>query len=133
MPMDRTLYPDNWDEIAFRVKTLANWRCVECDRPCRRTGESLGEFLERVEDEANPFAHELPRSLSDRSSCKLGRFTLTVAHLDHQPSNCDLSNLRAWCSVCHLRYDGQQMATKRRLKQERLGQLSLLGCSDEKG
>ena len=30
---------------------------------------------------------------------------LTVAHLDHQPENCDPSNLRAWCQRHHLAYD----------------------------
>lgn len=30
---------------------------------------------------------------------------LTVAHLDHDPRNCDPSNLKALCQRCHLRYD----------------------------
>lgn len=37
-----------------------------------------------------------------------GRFVtivLTIAHLDHQPENCDPANLRAWCQRCDLRYD----------------------------
>lgn len=25
-------YPDNWDEIAHRVKEAAGWRCIRCDR-----------------------------------------------------------------------------------------------------
>ncbi|MGB3492792.1 MAG: hypothetical protein WBA57_08690 [Elainellaceae cyanobacterium] len=126
MPMDRTLYPPDWDEIAFQIKEAAGWRCVKCDRPCRRTGESIGEFLERIDGERNPFIHELPRSLMDEGDSRLGRFTLTVAHLNHNPADCDPSNLRAWCSVCHCRYDLAAMPLKKRLKQERLGQLSLL-------
>jgi hypothetical protein len=43
---------------------------------------------------------------------------LTVAHLDHDPRNCDLANLRALCQQCHLRYDqvhhGQSSAQTRR-------------------
>lgn len=33
------------------------------------------------------------------------RVVLTVAHLDHQPENCDPENLRAWCQRCHNTYD----------------------------
>jgi hypothetical protein len=33
------------------------------------------------------------------------RVVLTVAHLDHQPENCDPANLRAWCQRCHNAYD----------------------------
>lgn len=29
----RSLYPDNWPEIAARIKELANWRCEVCGRP----------------------------------------------------------------------------------------------------
>jgi len=30
---------------------------------------------------------------------------LTIAHLDHQPKNCDDGNLRACCQRCHNTYD----------------------------
>lgn len=30
---------------------------------------------------------------------------LTIAHLDHNPSNNDHENLRCWCQKCHLNYD----------------------------
>jgi hypothetical protein len=54
---------------------------------------------------------------------------LTVAHLDHNPANCDRANLRALCAPCHCRYDLQpsSMAVKKRLKAERQGQLTLEG------
>lgn len=29
----RSEYPDNWDEIANRIKELAGWRCEACGRP----------------------------------------------------------------------------------------------------
>lgn len=40
--------------------------------------------------------------------------TLTVAHLDHTPENCDRQNLMAMCAPCHLRYDARQHAETRR-------------------
>ncbi|MBD2001890.1 MULTISPECIES: HNH endonuclease [Cyanophyceae] len=113
MPMDRSLYPPNWDEIATQIKQAANWLCRECGRQCRRPGETLVEFCKRRNQ---PW---------DEVMAHPQRFTLTVAHLDHIPANCDPSNLKALCSGCHCRYDLKAMPLKKRLKRERLGQLSL--------
>lgn len=77
MPMDRSRYPADWDAIARRVKDEAGWWCEGCGKQCRRPGE--------------PFDSH--------------RRTLTVAHLDHDPSNCRRDNLAALCAPCHLRYD----------------------------
>src|SRR5690606_29888023 len=88
MPMKRELYPANWDEIALAIKCAADWKCQECGKQCRRPGE--------------PFITH--------------RNTLTTAHLDHNPENCDSSNLRALCAPCHLRYDAPAKARKRREK-----------------
>lgn len=35
------------------------------------------------------------------------KIVLTVAHLDHQPENCDDDNLKAMCQKCHNNYDRQ--------------------------
>ena len=80
MPMERRRYPRDWDEIAFRVKEEAGWRCQVCGKDCRRPGEKFDTH----------------------------RRTLTVAHLDHTPENCDRDNLMAMCAPCHLRYDKEQ-------------------------
>lgn len=48
---------------------------------------------------------------------KTVEIALTIAHLDHQPENCDPDNLRAWCQRCHNRYDApyrRQNAAARR-------------------
>ncbi len=39
---------------------------------------------------------------------------LTIAHLDHDPTHNDPSNLRAFCQRCHLRYDREHHAKTRR-------------------
>ena len=36
------------------------------------------------------------------------KVVLTTAHLDRDPWNCDLANLRAMCPRCHLAYDRDQ-------------------------
>nr|WP_290226365.1 HNH endonuclease [Trichocoleus desertorum] len=131
MPMNRKLYPKNWDAIALAIKTEVNWTCENCDRPCRRPGETDGDLQDRIYNEHAQWWDDLWETEDDEEfgeieHIKPVRFTLTVAHLDHQPENCDRSNLRAWCSVCHCRYDLKAMPLKKRLKAEREGQLNLL-------
>jgi hypothetical protein len=132
MPMQRDLYPSDWDEIARSIKEAAGWQCQECGRPCRRPGESIDNLVIRLQiDHYNDWADELADWVEDdefgyhEAPVRVGRFVLTVAHLNHQPADCHPENLRALCAPCHLRYDASQMALKRRLKQEREGQLTL--------
>jgi hypothetical protein len=118
--MDKRLYPENWADIARAVKDEAGWKCEECRRPCRMPGESIALFCERVKT-GRMSECEIVRDVLDKPT----RYVLTVAHLDHQPQNCDRANLRALCAPCHCRYDLAAMALKKRLKAERLGQLNL--------
>ncbi len=87
MPMRRELYPADWNQIALAVKEDADWRCEGCGKQCRRPGE--------------PFDTH--------------RRTLTVSHQDHNPANCERSNLKALCAPCHLRYDAGHHAESRRM------------------
>lgn len=111
MPMQRHLYPSNWDEIAFVIKHQAQWTCQQCHKVCRKPGETKEEFTKRLGYSGNIE--------------KLGRYTLTVAHINHIASDCRVENLRAWCSSCHGTYDLKQMSLKKYLKRERHGQLRL--------
>ncbi|NEP59023.1 MAG: hypothetical protein F6K31_18705 [Symploca sp. SIO2G7] len=126
MPMIRDLYPANWDEIALQIKTEANWCCAECGRPCRQPGESPEDAIARIERSNHPKVSELWDVVEDAEPvARLGRFKLTVAHLDHEPGNCDRNNLKALCAPCHGTYDLKQMGRKRVLKAERAGQLRI--------
>lgn len=130
MPMDRSLYPDNWDAIATNIKNEANWTCTECDRPCRRPGETNEQLFDRLTARwANDWWKEINTEAHGWVVIEApGRYILTVAHLDHRPGNCDRTNLKALCAPCHCRYDLQpsSMFVKRQLKLERKGQLTLL-------
>lgn len=112
MPMDRSLYPSDWEDIATRIKNAADWKCQDCRRQCKRPDQDWAEFISMG-------------CLSGEMEIKLGQFVLTVAHLNHIPSDCSDENLRALCTVCHLRHDNRFRALRRRLKRERLGQLTL--------
>ena len=117
--MDRGLYPENWEQMAFDIKQAANWTCEGCGRPCIRPGESVAAFAGRI-------AEQMPLWLAFDPANHPRRFLLSVAHLDHLPQNSDRANLKAWCCPCHCRYDLAQMSRKKRLKAEREGQLSML-------
>lgn len=132
MPMDKKRYPKNWRAIAFQIKEKANWHCENCDRPCRRPQEDRFEFENRLEQ--SPWGDELYKQEYDEELgavliSKINRFTLTVAHLNHTPEDCRPENLKALCSVCHLRYDAAHHVNSAKVnrykKREAVGQLTL--------
>ena len=131
MPMDRSRYPKNWDAIALAIKNEANWHCEDCKRPCRKPGVDWMDFCLWLQNGGSTWYGQTFEEVHDDETGEWGtiekpqRFTLTVAHLDHTPENCDRRNLKALCSPCHCRMDLKAMQTKKRLKAERLGQLSL--------
>ena len=69
----------------------------------------------------HPGARRCTERHGEKADWAKGRVVLTVAHLDHNPQNCSLSNLRAMCQRCHLRYDSPHhrknaAATRRKKK-----------------
>ncbi|ACA99866.1 MULTISPECIES: hypothetical protein [Cyanophyceae] len=135
MPMKRELYPDNWEAIALEIKESVHWFCEKCGRPCRRPGEDWFDFLEKLQSTFPQWYQQYEEEVYDDDTGewgyieKRGRFILTVAHLDHNPANCDRQNLKALCSVCHLRNDHshhlKNASRTRFLKKQVDGQLSL--------
>jgi hypothetical protein len=137
---NRHLYPKNWDEISRAIRDRANWRCEQCGKPCRKPGESWDYFRDRLGKtrDALRWWSETYEVVDDEEFGmieipKPTRFTLTVAHLDHDPVNCALENLKALCAPCHLRYDARdnakrQAKTRAKKKAERdqeIGQMEL--------
>lgn len=87
MPMNRALYPDDWDDIATAIKEAAGWRCEHCGKQCRRPDE--------------PFDTH--------------KRTATVAHLNHCEADCRPENLACLCAPCHLAYDAPHKRLTRRV------------------
>ncbi|KKK44213.1 hypothetical protein LCGC14_3167410, partial [marine sediment metagenome] len=109
-PCNYSLYPRNW-ATEIRPAIL------------RRAGEDY-----ELGTEAHcEFCHLVNRTLVRRSWKLDGtptRVILTVAHLDHDPSNNDPENLRALCQMCHNVYDRpvrliNAAYTRRRTQQQR--------------
>jgi len=46
------------------------------------------------------------------------RVILTVAHMDHDPANNDMRNLRAWCQRCHNTWDAPMRAAGVKARRE---------------
>lgn len=121
MPMIRSLYPLEWEQIALAVKTAADWTCQECGRPCRKPGESIAQLFQRLPC----WIREGNASLLSTMARKPQRWTLTTAHLNHDPGDCRWENMKAMCAPCHCRYDAPRKAADRRAKKVHPSQLRI--------
>jgi 5-methylcytosine-specific restriction endonuclease McrA len=91
-PENRKRYPSNWKSISDDIRRVrARNRCE---------GSPAYPDCGAV----NGMPHPVTGSL----------VVLTVAHLDHQPENCDPENLKAWCQRCHNTYDAEHRRQTRR-------------------
>jgi hypothetical protein len=127
MPMDLSRYPQDWKAIALKLKKDAEWVCQQCNKPCRKQGESVADFEKRLSEDWKPLLSE---KLEDHERTgvvqyKPKRFLLTVAHLDQDPSNISSKKLKVLCAPCHLRCDVKFRGYNRRRLLERREQLSL--------
>lgn len=101
-PENLRLYPKDWPAISRSIRDRSGGQC-ECRGEC-------GLHHDRRCDERHCQPAQWAR----------GRVVLTVAHLDHDPGNCDPANLRAMCQRCHNRYDQpQRQANARRTRRGR--------------
>lgn len=127
-PENRARYPKDWPAISAQARERARWRCEKCGV---RNGALGGRTRDGAWHAALPLGERSlrlewpkPGTLAwcsgHDSQLRIVRIVLTVAHLDHEPENCDPSNLRAWCQRCHLRYDhAHHMANARATRQAR--------------
>lgn len=119
-PENKALYPPNWIAISQRIRERAGHRCENCDLP-------NGGLIHRKVDGGHRWPsqqemdmyHDMLRQHYSRQQAAramgLTRIVLTVAHLDHNPTNCADDNLRALCQYCHLTYDAKHHAQTARL------------------
>jgi hypothetical protein len=117
MPMNRELYPENWEEIALAIKNENNWTCAQCRKICRKPGERLALFCKRI-NEWREVANN-PQS-----------FTLTRAdYPDRDSANCTENDLITLCAQYHLKLDVKQHTQSRvtnQIEQQKVtGQLNI--------
>lgn len=132
-PENRHRYPADWPQIRLQVLEEARYQCqwdgcsarhhaVGCWRMARTGwvwqplsgsgpvdaagwGQSWPDLQLLDYAEAREFAqaHNEGPVVDGRAIV----IVLTIAHLDHEPENCERSNLRALCQRHHLHYDQQ--------------------------
>ena len=125
MPTDMTKYPKGWKtEIRPSILRRAGGsgddprvgaRCEICgvrNYDLRKTTEdnAWNEGLYGSWAQARAAQQFMKSNYQEHYSI----IVLTIAHLDHDPANCDESNLLALCQRCHNRMDAQFRADRRR-------------------
>jgi hypothetical protein len=144
MPMDKSRYPVNWNEIATAIKEAAGWKCEEC-------GAKHGDYIVRSDIDGAYFiildmetmwfkypdgtpVFEYPEEYAANPTV---RVKLTVHHIgvdkpDGTPGSpedkmdCRTENLIALCPRCHLIADMPGNIPKRkftRLEHKRQAQV----------
>lgn len=95
-PENRHLYPPFWRKLSAHIRFVrANNCCEVCGAVNREPHPVTGS-----------------------------KVVLTVAHLDHDPTNNRFSNLKAMCQRCHLTYDAPHHARNAALtRQKQQGRL----------
>ena len=109
-PELRPLYPPHWHELSSRVRfERAGGRCQRCRRPhltsvrCLPDGRWFDEQTAAWRDRQGRTARW--PDLIEATQFRMTRVVLAAAHLDSDPTNNRLKNLRALCQRCHLLHD----------------------------
>jgi len=115
MPIDYKNYPANWKtEIRPAILERANNCCEFCGVHNHSDGfrNKEGRFyttefiIEELESTGlDMFDDELSHCIQNDGKAKPIKIVLTIAHLDHDTTNNDPTNLKALCQRCHNRYD----------------------------
>jgi hypothetical protein len=106
-PENKHLYPDNWKQISEDIRfNRAQNKCECCGLP------------------NHCYVHSQTRSLCLKDEDYAIRIVLTVAHLDHDPTNNEYSNLKAMCQKCYNNHDKEHRKANRK-KSKLINQLKL--------
>lgn len=122
-PMKRELYPSDWPAIRAKVKERAGNKCEGCGVANHAVGarDKRGDW--HNQDEIDHMNSDVGYSMFGEYP-KIIRIVCTTAHLDHNPGNNDLANLKFWCQACHNRYDSpmrvRNAAKTRQAKREQI-------------
>ena len=106
----RPLYPPNWPELSRQVRfERASGVCQVCGRPhgervrCLPDGRWFDPARNMWRDQRGRPARWL--DLVEVIGMRATRVVLAAAHLDHDPANNRLRNLRSLCQRCHILHD----------------------------
>ena len=106
----RQLYPTYWPELSRRVRfDRARGKCERCQRPHGITIRCLpdGRWFDPMDRTWRDGRGRLARwpTLVEAIEMRTTRVILAAAHIDNDPANNRLRNLRSLCQRCHLIHD----------------------------
>lgn len=115
MPIDYSKYPGTWKtEIVPKVIARAKNLCEECGLENHSTVWAVKFYIKNEKGKYvirqiwfRVKADALRECKGYELRCKTVKVVLTIAHLDHDEENHEVSldRLKALCQICHLRYD----------------------------
>jgi len=109
-PELRPLYPPHWRELSARVRfERARGKCQGCGRPHLAQLRCLPD-ARWFDESAASWRDRRGRStrwpdLVEATWLRTTRVVLAAAHLDSDPTNNRLANLRSLCQRCHMLHD----------------------------
>lgn len=109
MPVDYRNYPKDWKQISNRIRfERAEGKCEQCGVAHGDIGYWLhGEWhsFERLMDVLDNSGIDLISEAGVPGDKMPTKIILGTAHLDHDVTNNEESNLMALCQLCHLNHD----------------------------
>lgn len=109
---NRHKYPANWyNEIRPAILVRASFSCEEC--------KSKANTWYWFEQGVKKFCHhKWQKELLEAAGHRVRLNYLQIAHIDQNPANNDLDNLKALCFTCHLKLDKSFNLIKRIMRKK---------------
>ena len=130
MPIDYSKYPDNWmSEIRPRILKRAGNCCEICGEHNKII---LYSYKLKVDGKIRSFwTYDFNMIKRYSFKYKLVRVVLTIAHLDHDEDNHNVTDdrLKAMCQYCHLNYDLEEKWRRRKNAKNNFNSNSILSCN----
>lgn len=116
----RSLYPTHWIDLSRRVRfDRAGGLCQACRRPHGAVLRCLpdGRWFDPQQGTWRDRRGRIARwpDLEEMVRLRMTRVVLAAAHLDHDPTNNRLRNLRSLCQRCHMIHDRPHHLAQRRI------------------
>jgi hypothetical protein len=134
-PELRWFYPIDWRQLSAVIRfKRAGGRCERCGRPHGVVVSHLGDgrwwdqAAEMWRNGRGRALRRLPPPERIDAPVRMTRVVLATAHIDHDPANNRLRNLKALCQRCHLSHDREEHQRRRWLtfrRRKALGDLFL--------
>jgi hypothetical protein len=127
MPCDYSKYPTDWKEIRARILERAGNCCEVCKVPNREwvvrgmfrgveAYQGLDQLIFRASDGYLFHGTDNMDSVECHIDTKTIKIVLTIAHLDHDADNQNVTDdrLKAMCQKCHNNYDKDYRSKNRK-------------------